>query len=444
MDEVQQNELTTPITREQLYDLVWKEPMLKIAGRFGVSSSYLARVCTLMRVPRPQRGYWAKLEVGKKVPKTELPEPKPTDQLVWSRDGDPPLKLPTVLPVASEPRARVTRVSKVLGQHPLLIGAQPLFEAGRTSHWEFYLKPAKRNLVDIVATRDGLARVFEFTNKLFLALEANEHSVSLAPADFHFGGRNEIDEREVIPKRGSHYNKVWRPGRYTVAYFGTVAIALTIVEMSEDVPAVYVNGGYVRDTALAPSKRGRHSYGLVTTHAFGSGRLRLVAQAPYYDGVWTRTWQEKPGSHLENNLPAIISELESGAVEIQALTAQGEQRRQQQQLQWEEEARQGAIREDRKRRERAIRLSTKELLKAMDSWNQAMVIQRFLEQASSVAQRLPPAECARLLERVTLATELVGGQDSLAALSKWRTPTEFRSLIDKDPYANWEAKDSDP
>ncbi len=49
------------ISRESLYELVWAESMLKVAARFGVSSSYLARVCTLLNVPRPARGYWAKL-----------------------------------------------------------------------------------------------------------------------------------------------------------------------------------------------------------------------------------------------------------------------------------------------------------------------------------------------------------------------------------------------
>jgi hypothetical protein len=32
-----------PITREQLYELVWTKPMLRIAEGFGVSSSYMAR-----------------------------------------------------------------------------------------------------------------------------------------------------------------------------------------------------------------------------------------------------------------------------------------------------------------------------------------------------------------------------------------------------------------
>lgn len=54
-----------PVSREALYEMVWSEPMLRVAARFGVSSSYMARVCTLLNVPRPESSYWAKLAVGK-------------------------------------------------------------------------------------------------------------------------------------------------------------------------------------------------------------------------------------------------------------------------------------------------------------------------------------------------------------------------------------------
>lgn len=33
------------VSREELYQLVWSEPMTKIAARFEVSGSYLARIC---------------------------------------------------------------------------------------------------------------------------------------------------------------------------------------------------------------------------------------------------------------------------------------------------------------------------------------------------------------------------------------------------------------
>jgi hypothetical protein len=53
------------VSREELYELVWSTPMIKVAEKFTVSGSYMARVCSDLLVPRPERGYWAKLAVGK-------------------------------------------------------------------------------------------------------------------------------------------------------------------------------------------------------------------------------------------------------------------------------------------------------------------------------------------------------------------------------------------
>ena len=42
------------VTREELYALVWSIPMTKVADQFGVSGSYMARICTFLNVPRPE------------------------------------------------------------------------------------------------------------------------------------------------------------------------------------------------------------------------------------------------------------------------------------------------------------------------------------------------------------------------------------------------------
>ncbi|MNF62602.1 hypothetical protein D3C85_840350 [compost metagenome] len=92
-----------PITREELYAEVWQRPMTKIAERYGVSSSFMARVCTRMNVPRPPRGHWAKLENGKSSPQPPLPEACPGDLQVWSR-GDVMGPISQPLPKAPSPR----------------------------------------------------------------------------------------------------------------------------------------------------------------------------------------------------------------------------------------------------------------------------------------------------------------------------------------------------
>lgn len=97
------------VTRETLYEEVWAEPMTKVAARYGVSSSFLARVCERLNVPRPSRGYWAQLEVGKASAKPALPEARPGDELEWSREGEP-RRVPRALPQPpskNEPRRAV-------------------------------------------------------------------------------------------------------------------------------------------------------------------------------------------------------------------------------------------------------------------------------------------------------------------------------------------------
>jgi len=64
--------MTLNITREQLYDLVWSEPMRTLAKRIGISDVAIAKHCRKSDVPVPERGYWNKLQAGKKVVRAEL------------------------------------------------------------------------------------------------------------------------------------------------------------------------------------------------------------------------------------------------------------------------------------------------------------------------------------------------------------------------------------
>jgi hypothetical protein len=61
------------LTRKELYDLVWSEPMTKLAERFGISSVALAKNCRKMQIPVPPRGYWARKAAGRSVIAIRLP-----------------------------------------------------------------------------------------------------------------------------------------------------------------------------------------------------------------------------------------------------------------------------------------------------------------------------------------------------------------------------------
>lgn len=82
------------LSREQLYEKVWSVPLLKLAAEFQISSVALAKRCRKLNIPVPPRGYWAKIEAGKKVVRPPLPtetQPKPVlsepqFHSVWPRD----------------------------------------------------------------------------------------------------------------------------------------------------------------------------------------------------------------------------------------------------------------------------------------------------------------------------------------------------------------------
>jgi hypothetical protein len=66
------------LTREDLYERVWAEPMRTLAQRYGLSDVGLAKTCKRLRVPVPGRGYWARKAAGHKVKQLPLPLLLPT------------------------------------------------------------------------------------------------------------------------------------------------------------------------------------------------------------------------------------------------------------------------------------------------------------------------------------------------------------------------------
>jgi len=65
---------TETYQREKLYDEVWKEPVLVVAKRYGVSEVALAKACRKLAVPVPPRGYWTRVRAGwKPLPSPPLP-----------------------------------------------------------------------------------------------------------------------------------------------------------------------------------------------------------------------------------------------------------------------------------------------------------------------------------------------------------------------------------
>ncbi|MBC8377334.1 MAG: hypothetical protein H8E26_14940 [FCB group bacterium] len=62
------------ISRQELYDLAWSKPVVKIAKEFGISDVTIAKICKKLNIPKPGLGSWAKKEYGKRTRIKPLPK----------------------------------------------------------------------------------------------------------------------------------------------------------------------------------------------------------------------------------------------------------------------------------------------------------------------------------------------------------------------------------
>ena len=61
------------LRREQLYEKVWSKSGVKLSAEFGISDVAIAKRCRKLNIPRPPRGYWAKIEAGQRPKRSPLP-----------------------------------------------------------------------------------------------------------------------------------------------------------------------------------------------------------------------------------------------------------------------------------------------------------------------------------------------------------------------------------
>jgi hypothetical protein len=60
--------------RRTLFELVWSEPVEKLAARWGLSGRGLAKACDRLKIPVPPRGFWQKVQNGHRTRKPSLPK----------------------------------------------------------------------------------------------------------------------------------------------------------------------------------------------------------------------------------------------------------------------------------------------------------------------------------------------------------------------------------
>lgn len=178
---------TITITRKQLYDLVWAEPMRRLATRYGVSDVALAKTCRKHDIPRPPRGYWAKKAAGQTPRQTKLPNPG-DDSKITLRDPEELRLSSSALRQAVQQRtaeeekreAKIEVAVSLRGAHALVSQANQELQAAETDDNRLIL-PSDKSPLHIRVSKPSFRRALLIMDALLKALEQRGYEVTAGP-----------------------------------------------------------------------------------------------------------------------------------------------------------------------------------------------------------------------------------------------------------------------
>ncbi len=166
--------------RKELYDLVWAQPVTKVAKQFGVSDVAIAKACRKLKVPLPGRGYWAKKVNGYAVHTVPLPKAKNIPQVSKPQPRAPGERPP----VDPEDQQEIDRIESLLRsgallpekehpseQHPAL--SRTSKEARLAADDWRHLLILPKGCLDVRVTKDSVDRALFLMGSIFRVCERN-------------------------------------------------------------------------------------------------------------------------------------------------------------------------------------------------------------------------------------------------------------------------------
>jgi hypothetical protein len=275
-------------------------------------------------------------------------------------------------------------------------GARAHFDNARESRDEQYVRPHKRNLVDVFVSKEFLDDALKFANELFLALEERGHRVIIAPA----GTRYHHVPAEVCQGRDERYGYHgtpgrWKPARPTVLLIGDVTIGLTIFEVSEEVELrydsrshKYVRVDAARDEVVRKLRRAvppaYHDW--TTKRWLATGRIGLHAYAVERGIEWRHHWRESKPGELSMKLDGIVRELKRAVPTINELVAQHEREAEEHRRRWEVQRREFERREAERQRAELDARREKEIVDVISNWRMARDVRAYVAEVRAVVK----------------------------------------------------------
>ncbi|MES5488827.1 hypothetical protein QMZ05_39310 [Bradyrhizobium sp. INPA03-11B] len=360
------------ISRHELYELVSKSPLSKVAPGLGISPTALAEICRNHNVPYPGSGYWTRVSLGQAVALDPLP-PDTDEQPI------------NIEPSKARVRRTVARTTDAT--------AEPSKSAGHAADTSVVVKerPARPHPIIAGWIADHERRRRE------AAASRDAWRIRMAPAPL-----SAIDHRRHAILEALFRALEGKGAKLSETEKGLLRV--TIDGENIDFQVREKN----RQVRVSPQDS-RSSY--LSQELVGTGKL-VFAIRTYLRGPHHEEWRETASNPLEGQLPKIVDRLFEGARILKAWHLEQEQDRER----WRQEAAQRAEKErlakqEQKRRERLGELAR--------NWTTAGQIREFL-----AAIRSKPLSSEAELGGKTLADWMAWAEDAADALDATRGGAE--------------------
>lgn len=171
------------LTRDELYALLWSEPVSVVASLYGISDRGLGKLCERNGIPVPPRGWWAKKAAGKRLPKQPPLPPLASGQQARFTFGGPKPAPPSTEPVHEPPEILFERDpaneiavdSDARVTHPLVRDAGIALRKARPDVDGILHSP--RGCIDIRVSRESIQRALAIMQALASTADGGGDSI---------------------------------------------------------------------------------------------------------------------------------------------------------------------------------------------------------------------------------------------------------------------------
>jgi hypothetical protein len=171
------------VNRDELYDQIWRQPVSRLAPKYGISDVGLKKVCRKLKIPTPPPGYWTRIRHGYKV------KPKPLPKLNYAELSSYTIQIKAnnkeqeigkeasdlVKREIQRPK-KITVPQRLINPHPLVSQTRDVLAKATPDEYGA-LRPWRNKYLNIRISRDSLTRALKIMDALIKAFESRGFQV---------------------------------------------------------------------------------------------------------------------------------------------------------------------------------------------------------------------------------------------------------------------------